>query len=188
MCAFRPSGRYRWRSDNEPLITFSPPVHECWCSSSTGWSLVVCLVSPLFYRAPAFSGERITLYWPCLNAAPMKARADNSFFITSLASARLGISFSVAAAEKFRESPPLHRSSICVFWNIIFLILRFCSIKLCASTAAVMDFIHRLQKKKEKRCSLWRDIKLKQLLPITFHLETHEALRVWRCYFMKHFL
>lgn len=43
--------------------------------------------------------ERISLYWPWLNAALMKAHADNSFFIMSLA--RLGISFSIAEREKF---------------------------------------------------------------------------------------
>lgn len=38
--------------------------------------------------------ERISLYWTWLNAVLMKAHADNSFFIMSLA--RLGISFSIA--------------------------------------------------------------------------------------------
>lgn len=82
--------------------------------------------------------ERISLYWTWLNAVLMKAHADNSFFIMSLA--RLGISFSVAGKVKFWFSLLLLWTSavslsgirLCI-WNIIF-ILHFCTIKLHGET------------------------------------------------------
>ncbi len=62
---------------------------------------------PLLYpsiQMGAARDERISLYWTWLNAVLMKAHADNSFFIMSLAG--LGISFSVAGREKFWFPPP----------------------------------------------------------------------------------
>lgn len=66
------------------------------------------ILRPLLYPSIQMGtawDERISLYWTWLNAVLMKAYADNSFFIMSLA--RLGISFSIADRDKFRFSPPL---------------------------------------------------------------------------------
>lgn len=68
------------------------------------------LLCPSIQMGAARDG-RIGLYWPRLNAALMKAHADNSFFIMSLA--RLGISFSVAEREKsWFTALPLVRAKV----------------------------------------------------------------------------
>lgn len=89
------------------------------------------ILRPLLYPSIQMGtawDERISLYWTWLNAVLMKAYADNSFFIMSLA--RLGISFSIADRE--RSSDFHHRCFGCVprlwagirswVWNISFYI------------------------------------------------------------------
>lgn len=89
------------------------------------------ILRPLLYPSIQMGtawDERISLYWTWLNAVLMKAYADNSFFIMSLA--RLGISFSIADRET--SSDFHHRCFGCVprrVFGILVFILHFCSIK-----------------------------------------------------------
>lgn len=89
------------------------------------------ILRPLLYPSIQMGtawDERISLYWTWLNAVLMKAYADNSFFIMSLA--RLGISFTIADRET--SSDFHHRCFGCVprlwagvrscVWNISFYI------------------------------------------------------------------
>lgn len=103
------------------------------------WSLSL-ISPPLLYPSIQMGtawDERISLYWTWLNAVLMKAHADNSFFIMSLAG--LGISFSVA--EREREvlilsgwvPASLTGVRLCV-WEYYFFVLHFCSIKLHGET------------------------------------------------------
>lgn len=92
---------------------------------------LMCFSSGLIQMGAAW-GEKISSYWPRLNAVLMKARTDNSFFIMSIA--RLGISFYIAETAKFFFDSDLSSFDgvrLCV-WNVIFVCVCVCfsSIKL----------------------------------------------------------
>ena len=84
------------------------------------WSLILIL-PPLLYPSIQMGtarDERISLYWTWLNAELMKAYADNSFFIMSLA--RLGISFSFAEKLGFPLSLLLWMVAVAFGWIVDF--------------------------------------------------------------------
>lgn len=93
-------------------------------------NLLMCFSSGLIQMGAAW-GEKISSYWPRLNAVLMKARTDNSFFIMSIA--RLGISFYIAETAKFffvSDLSSFDGVRLCV-WNVIFCVcVCFSSIKL----------------------------------------------------------